>query len=91
MSDERQININLTSLDAFAARILTRMDRQDDTLKRQDEVLRQILDQAKITNGRVNHLERWRDTTLAKVAGISATISAMFAIIVFLAKYLAGG
>lgn len=66
MSEPRPYDPN--SADAMFARILQRMDAQDQTLGR-------IEGKVDKTNGRVNALERWRDVVSAKAAVISAGIA----------------
>lgn len=56
------------SIDAMFARILQRMDTQD-------EILGRIESQTTRTNGRVSKLEQWRTDIRARVAVISAGIS----------------
>lgn len=72
---------NPHSNDAMFARILARMDAQDQKLDA-------ILDQATRTNGRVGHLERWRDEVKAKVAVVSACISGAVAVSVYIINKL---
>ncbi len=68
---------NPNSHDAMFAKILTRMDAQDQKLDA-------ILEQATCTNGRVGHLERWRDDIKAKVAVVSAGSSGAVALSVYI-------
>lgn len=67
------------SPDAMFARILQRMDTQDLALGRIERGVEK-------TNGRVSALEKWRDVVTAKVAGIAATVSALVALLAWLAK-----
>jgi hypothetical protein len=69
-SDEKGFNPN--SHDATFARVLARMDEQDRKLD-------SILSHVERTNGRVTALELWREVLKAKVAVISAGISAFVA------------
>ncbi len=69
-SDEKGFNPN--SHDATFARVLARMDEQDRKLD-------SILSHVQKTNGRVTALELWREVLKAKVAVISAGISALVA------------
>lgn len=57
------------SNDAMFSRVMNRLDQQDDTLK-------QILEQVRKTNGRVNVLEQNEAVAKGKVAVLSAAISA---------------
>lgn len=57
------------SNDSMLSRIMQRLDTQDETLK-------QILEQVKKTNGRVNVLEQNEAVAKGKLALVSALVSA---------------
>ena len=59
---------NENSTDAMFARILTELEAVHITLK-------EVRDEAKKTNGRVNKLEIWRTEVTAKTAVIASVIS----------------
>lgn len=91
MSDEHQ-SFNPNSTDAMFARILARLEEQDRTKVTTDAqflaVLNEIRAEAKITNGRVTGLEDWRTATKAKLAVVSASVSAVVAAFVWIADKL---
>jgi hypothetical protein len=58
------------SSDAMFSRVMTRLDKQDETLT-------QILAEVKKTNGRVTRLETENAVTKGKVAAVSALVSAV--------------
>jgi hypothetical protein len=67
------------SNDAMFSRILGRLDQQakETAAFRADllQVLGELRNEVKQTNGRVLSLERWRDVITAKVAVISVVVS----------------
>lgn len=71
------------STDAMFSRIIERLDRQDEILKR-------IEAQTTKTNGRVSLLESWRTEIGAKVAVISGGVSAAIGGAAWLFQFLRG-
>ena len=71
------------STDAMFSRIIERLDRQDEVLKR-------IEAQTTKTNGRVSKLENWRTEIAAKVAVISGGVSALVGGVAWLLQFLRG-
>lgn len=76
---------NPNSVTATLARLIERQEAMKDLLieraNRHDETLARIEEQATKTNGRVTRLERERDITKAKVAGIAVTLGAVGSLI----------
>jgi hypothetical protein len=72
--DEQHSNLpfNPMSTDAMFSTILTRLEQQDREAREHRQHIKDslgdVLTEVKKTNGRVTHLERWRDMIKAKVA-----------------------
>ena len=84
-------DFNPNSHDAMLAKILERIDEAE---RRSVEYRRElkgtvdrILEQATKTNGRVTSLEDWRTSTKARLAAISAAISASIALAAWLVDH----
>ena len=67
------------SLNANLARIFVKLEQIETTCV-------EIKAEAKNTNSRVIGLESWRDVVTAKVAGISAAVSATVGLVIWLIK-----
>lgn len=68
------MSYDANSSDAMFSRVMNRLDTQDETLK-------QILTQVRLTNGRVTAIETREAVAKGKVAVVSAMVSAVVGVI----------
>jgi len=82
------------SFTAQLATIIAKQEAMKDALisrlDSQDTVLARIETQAMKTNGRVSTLERWRDMSSAKLAGISITLGIVGSLLGWLFQVVRG-
>jgi hypothetical protein len=88
-------SFNPKSPDAMFATIIERLNQQDEMKERMHkenkEVLDEIRDEVKKTNGRVTKLENWRDYQKGKIAGIALAVSSAVAVIGWVVHLVFGG
>lgn len=87
-----QEDFNPNSLNATLARIIAAQEAHGNEMRQcfseTREELRVIKEQAFKTNGRVNLLELWRETSKAKLAGLSMGLGAVGGVATWLAGIL---
>jgi hypothetical protein len=73
---------------ALFSRIIQRLDAQDrESHAHREEVKSMLTDirtETRLTNGRVSKLERWVDTSKAKVAGAAMVVSLIVSLVAWL-------